>query len=118
MKNVIIEKDTRIPGTNVFLERGDRILYKEASSPFIDELSQLFEDNDLALIEKREGFYQVSWNAGGKSVLVEVDLDKRIATVSKGGKDLIRPFKFNPNSKEDARLLMNDIDNAGGFDPF
>ena len=118
MKNVIIEKDIRIPGTNVFLEKGDKILYKEASCPFIDELSQLFEDNDLALIEKQEGFYQASWNAGGKSVLVEVDLDKRTATVSKSGKGLIKPFRFNPNSKEDARLFMNDLDNAGGFDPF
>ena len=73
-KDVVIEKDIRIPGTNIVLETGDKIKYVSS----VEESASLSELNNIAsglqaYLKKNKEFYSVYPDVKNSAVCIDVE---------------------------------------------
>ena len=72
IRSIDIKKDTRVPGTNIVLESGDRIMYRESSDIF--RRSDLKKPGDTWY--SKDKYWMVYWDKDDKDTLWVYHTDK------------------------------------------
>lgn len=72
MRSIYIKKDTRVPGTNIVLESGDRIMYRESADIF--RRSDLKKPGDTWY--SKDKYWMVYWDKDDKDTIWVYHTDK------------------------------------------
>ena len=116
MRKTLIKEDIAVPGTGITLEKGDRIYFHEDVSDFMSAFEELLADNDIYLTDKKTGVYSANWKdfRTKADMYLEVDTNTDTVACSRNG-NVIYDYKLRSPNAGLARIVMNDLEDAGAF---